>query len=154
EATHAKIFELIENGLVDGLRIDHVDGLADPRGYCRRLRRRVDGLLAARPHDARIEHLPIFVEKILGAGEQLHQDWGVDGTTGYEFMNQVSLLQHDPAAAAPLAELWSEISGRQADFAEEERLARQQVLNGTLAGDFETVSQLLLQIARSDLMTR
>jgi (1->4)-alpha-D-glucan 1-alpha-D-glucosylmutase len=46
EATHAKLFELIERGLVDGLRIDHIDGLADPRGYCRKLRRRVDGLLA------------------------------------------------------------------------------------------------------------
>ena len=45
EATHAKLFELIERGLVDGLRIDHIDGLADPRGYCRKLRRRVDGLL-------------------------------------------------------------------------------------------------------------
>jgi (1->4)-alpha-D-glucan 1-alpha-D-glucosylmutase len=154
EATHAKIFELIEQGLVDGLRIDHVDGLAEPRGYCRRLRRRVDGLLAQRPAEARIAHLPIFVEKILGAGEQLHEDWGVDGTTGYEFMNQVSLLQHDPAGAEPLAALWSETSGRAADFSAEERQARQQVLNGTLAGDFETVSQLLLQIARSDLMTR
>ncbi len=52
EATHAKLFELIERGLVDGLRIDHIDGLADPRGYCRKLRRRVDGLLARRPLNA------------------------------------------------------------------------------------------------------
>ncbi|MDF2490016.1 MAG: Malto-oligosyltrehalose synthase, partial [Pseudomonas sp.] len=69
EATHAKLFELIERGLVDGLRIDHIDGLADPRGYCRKLRRRVDRLLARRPVEAAIEHLPIYVEKILGSGE-------------------------------------------------------------------------------------
>ncbi|MGH8486855.1 MAG: malto-oligosyltrehalose synthase, partial [Pseudomonas sp.] len=153
EATHQKIFELIGKGLVDGLRIDHIDGLADPRGYCRKLRRRVDALLAERPLNAALEHLPIYVEKILGANEQLHRDWGVDGTTGYEFMNQVSLLQHDPAAEPVLHEAWSALSERPG-FAEEVRLARQQVLNGSLAGDFESVAQALLHVARDDLMSR
>ncbi len=147
EATHAKIFELIGEGLVDGLRIDHIDGLADPRGYCRKLRRRVDSLSPNR-------HLPIFVEKILGDGETLRRDWNIDGSTGYEFMNQVSLLQHDPAGASPLAEFWSRHSERPAHFIEEARLARQQILNGSLAGDFESVAQALLQVARDDVMTR
>lgn len=147
EATHAKIFELIAEGLVDGLRIDHIDGLADPRGYCRKLRRRVDSLSPQR-------HLPIYVEKILGEGETLHRDWSVDGTTGYEFMNQLSLLQHDPAGAETLGELWSRHSERPAEFIVEARLARQQILNGSLAGDFESVAQALLQVARDDLMTR
>jgi (1->4)-alpha-D-glucan 1-alpha-D-glucosylmutase len=154
EATHGKIFELIGRGLVDGLRIDHIDGLADPRGYCRKLRRRVDALLALRPPEAPLAHLPIYVEKILGSGEQLHRDWQVDGTTGYEFMNQVSLLQHDPAGQAPLTALWSEQSGRPAAFAAEVLTARQLVLNGTLAGDCESVAQALLQVARGDLMSR
>lgn len=153
EATHAKLFELIERGLVDGLRIDHIDGLADPRGYCRKLRRRVDGLLARRPLHAALEHFPIYVEKILGANEHLHRDWLTDGTTGYEFMNQVSLLQHDPAGEAPLSELWANVSERP-DFAEEVRLARHLVLNASLAGDCESVAQALLQVARDDLMTR
>ncbi|SCX76130.1 malto-oligosyltrehalose synthase [Pseudomonas sp. NFACC37-1] len=147
EATHAKIFELIGEGLVDGLRIDHIDGLADPRGYCRKLRRRVNSLSPTR-------HLPIFVEKILGDGETLRRDWNIDGSTGYEFMNQVSLLQHDPAGAGPLAEFWSRHSERPAHFIEEARLARQQILNGSLAGDFESVAQALLQVARDDVMTR
>ncbi|MCF5249598.1 malto-oligosyltrehalose synthase, partial [Pseudomonas sp. PA-5-4B] len=147
EATHGKIFELISQGLVDGLRIDHIDGLADPRGYCRKLRRRVDSLSPNR-------HLPIFVEKILGEGETLREDWQVDGTTGYEFMNQLSLLQHDPTGFAPLAELWTRYSERPAAFIEEARLARQQILNGSLAGDFESVAQALLQVARDDVMTR
>ncbi|MGF6127351.1 (1-_4)-alpha-D-glucan 1-alpha-D-glucosylmutase [Pseudomonas frederiksbergensis] len=147
EETHAKIFELIAEGLVDGLRIDHIDGLADPRGYCRKLRRRVDSLSPQR-------HLPIYVEKILGEGETLHRDWSVDGTTGYEFMNQLSLLQHDPAGAETLGELWSRHSERPAEFIQEARLARQQILNGSLAGDFESVAQALLQVARDDLMTR
>ena len=147
EATHAKIFELVAQGLVDGLRIDHIDGLADPRGYCRKLRRRVDSLSPGR-------HLPIYVEKILGEGETLHRDWAVDGTTGYEFMNQVSLLQHDPQGAQTLGELWQRFSERPADFRQEAQLARQQILNGSLAGDFESVAQALLQVARDDLMTR
>lgn len=154
EATHGKIFELIARGLVDGLRIDHIDGLADPRGYSRKLRRRVEGLLSQRPAGTELAHLPIFVEKILGPDEQLHEDWGVDGTTGYEFMNQVSLLQHDPKGQAPLAELWSRLSGRTADFNREVLEARDLVLHGTLAGDFENVAQSLLQVARSDLMSR
>ncbi|MGC1331810.1 malto-oligosyltrehalose synthase [Pseudomonas sp.] len=154
EATHAKIFELVEQGLIDGLRIDHVDGLADPRGYCRKLRRRVDRLLKARPASAALDHFPIYVEKILGAHEQLHRDWQVDGTTGYEFMNQVSRLQHDPAGAQPLAELWSSLSGRPAVFEEEALAARHLVINGTLAGDFESVAQALLQVARGDVMSR
>lgn len=147
EATHGKIFQLIAAGLVDGLRIDHIDGLADPRGYCRKLRRRVDAL---RPG----QYLPIYVEKILGAGESLRRDWGVDGSTGYEFMNQLSLLQHDPQGASPLSELWSRHSERPAAFLEEARLARQQLLNGSLASDFESVAQALLQVARNDVMSR
>ncbi|WP_166361637.1 malto-oligosyltrehalose synthase [Pseudomonas akapageensis] len=154
EATHAKVFELIRRGLVDALRIDHIDGLADPRGYCRKLRRRVTALLAERPLAAALDHLPIYVEKILGATEQLHLDWQVDGSTGYEFMNQVSLLQHDPEGQANLGELWSSLTGRPADFSEEVRLARHLVLNGSLAGDCESVAQALLQVARDDLLTR
>lgn len=154
EETHERIFQLVADGLVDGLRIDHVDGLADPRGYCRRLRRRLERLRIARPNKAAVEHLPIYVEKILGPGEQLPQDWGVDGTTGYEFMNQVSLLQHDPAGHAPLCALWHEVSGRSGEFADEVREARAFVLANSLAGDFETVAQALLAVARSDLMTR
>ena len=153
EATHAKLFELIERGLVDGLRIDHIDGLADPRGYCRKLRRRVTALLARRPLSAAAEHFPIYVEKILGSDEHLHRDWLTDGTTGYEFMNQVSLLQHDPAGEAPLTEIWTTVSERP-DFAEEVRQARHLVLNASLAGDCESVALALLQVARDDLMTR
>ncbi|MCK3865511.1 malto-oligosyltrehalose synthase [Pseudomonas sp. B329] len=147
EATHGKIFELIGAGLIDGLRIDHIDGLADPRGYCRKLRRRVDALSLQR-------HLPIFVEKILGEGETLREDWQVDGTTGYEFMNQLSLLQHHPDGFAPLADLWTRHSERPSAFIDEARLARQQILNGSLGGDFESVAQALLQVARDDVMTR
>ncbi|HDZ56083.1 MAG TPA: malto-oligosyltrehalose synthase [Pseudomonas xinjiangensis] len=154
EATHAKIFELVEKGWINGLRIDHVDGLANPRAYCRKLRRRVTGLLHKRPAGLIGEQFPIFVEKIIGEGESLPTDWGVNGTTGYEFMNQVSLLQHDPRGEKTLTELWARISGRPADFMEEVYEARKLVLAGSLAGDLETVAQGLLQIARHDIDTR
>lgn len=154
EATHAKIFELVEKGWINGLRIDHVDGLANPRAYCRKLRRRVDALLGERPAELIGEQFPIFVEKIIGEGETLPTDWGVTGTTGYEFMNQVSLLQHDPRGEAPLTVFWTELSERPADFMEEVYEAKKLVLAGSLAGDLETVANGLLQIARQDIDTR
>ncbi|MFA5493737.1 MAG: malto-oligosyltrehalose synthase [Porticoccaceae bacterium] len=154
EATHGKVFELIERGWIDGLRIDHVDGLANPHAYCRKLRRRINRLLPQRSPLPASEPFPIYVEKIIGEGERLPADWGVTGTTGYEFMNQVSLLQHDPHGETPLAALWTGLSGRPADFREEVYKARKLVLAGSLAGDLETVAQGLLQLARQNLQTR
>ncbi len=148
EASHATIFELIGKGWINGLRIDHVDGLANPRAYCRKLRRRISALLGSE------RSFPIFVEKILAHEEQLADDWGVDGTTGYEFMNEVSLLQHDPGGEEELSELWTQISGRPADFNEEVYEARKLVLASSLASDVETVARGLLQIARQHLETR
>jgi len=78
----------------------------------------------------------------------------VDGSTGYEFMNQLSLLQHDPDGEHVLGDLWQRRTERPAAFIEEAQLARQQILNGSLASDFESVAQALLQVARDDLMTR
>jgi (1->4)-alpha-D-glucan 1-alpha-D-glucosylmutase len=154
EASHRKIFELIAQGLIDGIRIDHIDGLANPRGYCRKLRRCIDRLIPRRPTELQKFHFPIYVEKILGEGEQLSNAWTVDGTTGYEFMNQVSLLQHDPRGELQLFDLWSTTTGRMGTFKDEAREARRLVLASSLAGDVETVAQGLLQIARTDISTR
>lgn len=148
EAIHAKLFELIEQGVINGLRIDHVDGLANPRAYCRKLRRRINRLL---PHP---EQFVIYVEKILADGEQLPGDWLVDGTTGYEFMNEVSLLQHDPLGALQLHGLWQELSQRTASFKEETLEARRLILSTSLAGDVESLAQQLLLVARTDIATR
>lgn len=136
EATHALYFRLYGEGLIDGVRVDHVDGLADPAGYCRTLRQRLDAI--ARPNDAPPGPAYIVIEKILGAGEPLSTDWGVDGTSGYDFMEDVAALLHAPEGEAPLAALWSGISGRPADFEAEELRARQDMLawqfHGQLAG--------------------
>ncbi len=88
-ATHELVLGWVSDGSVDALRVDHVDGLYDPRAYLDRLRDSV------RTEPAR--HVPIFVEKILTAYERLPRDWPVDGTTGYEFFAQLDALFIDPA---------------------------------------------------------
>ncbi len=95
EATHKLILDWVRDGVLDGLRVDHVDGLRLPAGYLAKLRTEVD---AARHADAP-ERIPILVEKILSADETLPADWGgaVDGTTGYDFMNEVEEVFLDPA---------------------------------------------------------
>jgi malto-oligosyltrehalose synthase len=116
EAVHALPLRLHAEGLIDGLRIDHVDGLTDPAAYCRKLRQRLG------------RNAWLVVEKILLRGETLPGDWDCDGTTGYDFMNDVSALQHDASGEACLAEAWSSLSGRPADFAPEEQLARREIV--------------------------
>ncbi|MBW6533125.1 malto-oligosyltrehalose synthase [Sphingomonas sp. RRHST34] len=125
EATHALYFRLHDEGLIDGVRVDHVDGLTDPIGYCHRLRERLG------------DDAWIIVEKILGAGEPQPEGWAIDGTSGYDFMEQVTALLHDPAGAEPLGALWEEISGRSATFEPEEFQARQDLLSWQFAGQLD-----------------
>ena len=89
EETHALLFDLIHRGIVDALRIDHVDGLADPGGYLGRLR-------------ARLPETPIWVEKILSEGEDL-PDWPIDGTTGYEVSRLIGRLLLDAKGRTEIA---------------------------------------------------
>jgi (1->4)-alpha-D-glucan 1-alpha-D-glucosylmutase len=118
EAVHRKIFSLYSEGLIDGVRVDHVDGIADPGAYCRQLRKRLEAL---RPGAW------IVVEKILADGESLPSDWLVDGTTGYDFMNEVSALLHADDNGV-LSDTWQIRSGRSAEFESEEIAARREIL--------------------------
>ena len=153
DALHALPLRLVEQGWIDGLRIDHIDGLADPRGYCHRLRARLGQLQQRRPDDV-VRHVAIFVEKILAADETLHRDWGVDGTTGYEVMNELSALQHDPAGAEPLYRLWRGVSGRPGVFLDEVRQARREALTTLLASEFEACVHTLYAVAQHSLASR
>ncbi len=147
EATHATLLRLYQDGLIDGVRVDHVDGLADPASYCRRLRARLDALAARRPADAPRGPAWFVVEKILGAGEQLPDDWAVDGTSGYDFMDQVSALLHDASGEAALRALWGEVSGRPTDFGEEETAARRDVLEHSFTAQLDATVAALHRIA-------
>jgi (1->4)-alpha-D-glucan 1-alpha-D-glucosylmutase len=122
DETHRLALRLAREGTVDGLRVDHPDGLADPAGYLRRLRE----------HGAR----HVWVEKILDPGEPL-RDWPVDGTVGYEFLNDVAALFVDPAGEAPLTELWVEISGDDRPFAEVAFEAKLEQVRGPFAAEVE-----------------
>jgi (1->4)-alpha-D-glucan 1-alpha-D-glucosylmutase len=152
--THAYILRLYAEGLIDGVRIDHVDGLADPRAYCRKLRRRLDTAAASRPKTLLAEPAVIWVEKILAPNEQLPTDWLTDGTTGYDFMNDAAAVLHDPAGEAPLTALWSGLTGRPALFEQEAKLARRQILRESLFSELYGTAAVLHRIARRDLRTR
>jgi (1->4)-alpha-D-glucan 1-alpha-D-glucosylmutase len=154
EAVHAVTFELYSSGMIDGVRVDHVDGLADPAAYCRLLRARLDALAAGRPAGATPGPAYIVVEKILGNGEDLPGDWGMDGTTGYDFMNHVSALQHDPAGEAPLTDLWVGLSGRAPDFETEELAAREEMLRTAFDRQLDAAAEAFHQIALGDPETR
>jgi (1->4)-alpha-D-glucan 1-alpha-D-glucosylmutase len=118
EETHRLALRLVSEGVVDGLRVDHPDGLADPAGYLRRLR------AGGARH--------VWVEKILDPGEPL-RDWPVEGTVGYEFLNDVAALFVDPAGEAPLTELWLEISGDPRPFGEVAFEAKLEQVQGPFA---------------------
>ncbi|HKS79180.1 MAG TPA: alpha-amylase family glycosyl hydrolase, partial [Gaiellaceae bacterium] len=128
EATHAKVLELVQAGLVEGLRIDHPDGLANPREYLDRLRERG------------VER--IWVEKILEPGERLRPDWPVEGTTGYEFANDVTALFVDPAGEEPLTALYTELTGERRSFAEVAHEAKLEAARTTFAQEFERLRAL------------
>lgn len=133
DATHALYFRLYAEGLIDGVRIDHVDGLTDPIGYCRKLRARFDAIPRQNGH-----HAYIVVEKILAADEPMGTDWGVDGTSGYDFMEEASALLHAPEGTQPLSDLWAHLSGRPGDFEPEELQARQDLLAWQFAGQLDS----------------
>lgn len=153
EATHSLIFKLYEDGLIDGVRLDHIDGLAHPKDYCLKLRERLEELVEKRP--THLQQCPYMIaEKILAAQEWLRPDWMLDGTTGYEFMDQVSALLHDPRGAEPLTSIWQEMSGDQYDFSRHVQSARRQLLSENLVGEFDATALSLHRIARADLLTR
>ncbi len=152
--THAYVFKLYAEGLIDGLRIDHVDGLADPRGYCRKLRRRMAAEQASRPKDLSPEPPPIWVEKILAPHERMPTDWLTDGTTGYDFMNDSSAVLHDPAGEEKLTTLWTTLTGRPGEFLDEARPARRQILRESLFSELYNTAAALHRVARRRLSTR
>ncbi|MFC0408592.1 malto-oligosyltrehalose synthase [Roseomonas elaeocarpi] len=154
DATHALILKLYREGKIDGVRVDHVDGMADPRAYCRKLRRRLRNETPHRPDGAPKGEPLLVIEKILAPREHLRGDWMVDGTTGYNFMDQVAGLLHDPAGEKPLTELWHDLTGRPAHFEDEAHEARRQILRENLASELNGTAIALHRVGARDLATR
>ncbi len=141
DAVHAFVFRLYAEALIDGVRVDHVDGLAEPRRYCLKLREGLERAGAARPAALAEPRAYVVVEKILAADETLPDAWDVDGTTGYDFMDQCGAVLHDADGAAALDAAWRALGG-DADFvAAYARPARREMLAGTLAADVDRVAR-------------
>ncbi|HNQ87542.1 MAG TPA: malto-oligosyltrehalose synthase [Verrucomicrobiota bacterium] len=130
---HNRILDWHQRGLLDGLRVDHPDGLRDPQGYLRRLRQAAPGAW-------------IVVEKILEPGEGLSPDWPVAGTTGYDFLNRVAGLFIDPQGATPLTDFYVEFTGEPADFGQVLRDKKRWILRHQLVAEINRLVRLLESI--------
>ncbi|MDE2201823.1 MAG: malto-oligosyltrehalose synthase [Burkholderiaceae bacterium] len=156
EATHALLFRLYRQGWIDGVRIDHVDGLADPAAYCRQLRRRLQAEHTARPADRRGSRSWIVVEKILAHDEAMRTDWDIDGTSGYDFMNEVGALLHDAQGEDALTQGWLEWTGApacEAAFRATALPARGQILREHFAAELDAATTALHAVAQQQRET-
>ncbi|WP_181707174.1 malto-oligosyltrehalose synthase [Chthonobacter rhizosphaerae] len=141
EHAHRLVFDLIDRGILDGLRIDHIDGLLDPKTYCHRLRER-----APKP-------IYLVVEKILAEHEPLRPDWDVDGTTGYEVTNLLTGVLTDPAGERTLTESYRAFTGQTQSFPAIVRASKLAIMDNEMAGELNTLARDAARIARSNPRT-
>ena len=140
DATHQVIVRLVAEGLIDGLRVDHPDGLADPRGYLNRLRAATGGAW-------------VVTEKVLGPDEQLPADWACAGTTGYDALRLVDGLFLDPAGGSPLTAGYTQFCQQSGDdppasrFADVAAQAKREIAGGCLSAEVTRLVRLLGAVA-------
>ncbi len=140
-ATHARIEQMIAQGEIDGLRVDHPDGLREPLEYFERLRRMLP--------DGRI-----YIEKILENDERLKENWPIDGTVGYEFLAKVNRLWMDDQRADVLTATYSDFTGHSVNFGKLVREKKRAILETTFAASHELLTEAALKIARAAWQTR
>jgi (1->4)-alpha-D-glucan 1-alpha-D-glucosylmutase len=149
EAVHSLVKKLIADGALQGLRLDHIDGLRDPAQYFQRLRRLI--------RDAQGTHAAPFyvvIEKILGEHETLHAFSGVHGTTGYEWLNVITQVLVEGQGLDPLDEIWRQISNTSPKLEPVLKEAKRRVLETLLTSEFTVLSRLLARIAGGHYSTR
>lgn len=131
--THRLILKWLDEGVLDGIRIDHLDGLRDPDQYLARLRQ-------AAPNAW------IVAEKILHPGEKIPRTWPVQGTTGYDFLNMVGGLFIDLAGEVPFTDVYEEFIGGKCDYHTLAKEKKLQVVNELFAGDVNRLAELVMQL--------
>jgi (1->4)-alpha-D-glucan 1-alpha-D-glucosylmutase len=141
EAAHVRVERMIRQGQLDGLRLDHPDGLRDPLAYFERLR---DLLPEGR----------LYVEKILENDERLPQGWPIDGTVGYEFMAKVNRLWMDDRRIDAFTGTYADFTGHTVNFAALVRAKKREIVESTFSADLDRLSAAALNIARADWRTR
>jgi (1->4)-alpha-D-glucan 1-alpha-D-glucosylmutase len=137
DATHALVLELVRDHAVDGLRIDHPDGLADPKGYLDRLAEASGGRWTV-------------VEKILEPGEDLPESWRTAGTTGYDALAEVDEVLIDPAGEPALTALDTELAGRHVDYAELVHDCKREVTDGMLGSEVARLVRVIGELPGVD----
>ncbi|HUX31455.1 MAG TPA: malto-oligosyltrehalose synthase [Thiobacillus sp.] len=150
EATHSLVRELLARGYVNGLRIDHPDGLYDPKAYFGRLQ-----AMAAAPETDAENTRPLYlvVEKILAAHEHLPESWQVHGTTGYDFAAACGGLFVDAAAEAHFNRIYQGFIGAHPDFDEMVRTNKHLIMETALAGELQVLATQLTRLAKGDRRT-
>jgi (1->4)-alpha-D-glucan 1-alpha-D-glucosylmutase len=148
DAIHRLVKRLIAGGRLQGLRLDHIDGLRDPAQYFQRLRRLI------REAQGTNEPFYLVIEKILGEHEQLHRFAGVHGTTGYEWLNVISQVLVDGKGFEPLDEIWRQVSNVSPRLEPVLLQAKRRVLETLLTSEFTVLTRLLARIAGGHYSTR
>jgi (1->4)-alpha-D-glucan 1-alpha-D-glucosylmutase len=148
EASHGYILRLVARNPLAGLRIDHIDGLRDPATYLNRLQER----LSTEENRAGTQSY-VLVEKILQPGENLPEDWPVNGTTGYDFTNQVNGIFVDEGARR-IEEIYSAFIGRKQNFADILYQKKKLVMSTLLGVEMRTLGRQLTDLAAQDRYAR
>ena len=149
EAIHRLVKRLIAVDKLQGLRLDHIDGLRDPAQYCQRLRR-----LLRNAQGKNASRLYVVLEKILGEDEELPAFAGVHGTTGYEWMNAITQVLIEPKGLGRLDEIWRQISNTSPRFDPPLKAAKGRVLETLLTSEFTVLCRLLARIANGHYSSR
>lgn len=149
EQTHRLVRSLIADDMIQGLRLDHIDGLRDPAQYFQRLQKLISEARGGRPG-----HFHLLVEKILGADEVLPRFAGVDGTTGYEWLNLITHVLIDSRGLEPLQETLHRATNDFFSFDDISADSKRRVIDTLLASEFTVLVRLLSRIAAGHYSTR
>ncbi|HUU67371.1 MAG TPA: malto-oligosyltrehalose synthase [Methyloceanibacter sp.] len=141
---HVRLFELVEAGKIDGIRLDHIDGLADPKAYFERLQKTV----------GEVDPFYLLIEKILGPGEELRAEWPVAGTTGYEFIRALAELFTDPHGESGMTRAYCDFLQEEVDYEALILDAKRTMLIRNLAGELEHLKDVVGALAMRQLATR
>lgn len=141
QRSHALLLALFDEGLIDSFRIDHPDGLTDPREYFRKLHAATDGAW-------------LVAEKILEGEEMLPVDWPCAGTTGYDGLRRIQGLFTDPSGIGPLTQIYGELSGSAESVASIEIAAKKQIISDSLYAEIERLTSLIAQECHADVRLR
>ncbi|REJ88543.1 MAG: glycogen debranching enzyme GlgX [Planctomycetota bacterium] len=145
EETHSTVLRWVRDGLIDGLRIDHIDGLRDPLGY-------LEHLAAELPPGEQVHQpVPVFVEKILAPDEELPARWPVTGTSGYEFLNQVEAIYVSPEGFAEIEQSYRRLLRRPVRFENVAASGKRRVLSVDLSPHVDRLADSLVGLAENSL---